>query len=96
MSAIIKLATPADICLQPAEEKSRFKNPETQPGQKPETRLWKLSAQAVCPNFTLIESSVLLLLLVIGLAAIGSCFVELSHLLQCLQIMDHGIPNRAT
>ena len=82
MSANIKLATPADLFLQPAEVKNRFKKLDTQPVQRPETRLWAPSRQQVCPEFTLIESSVLLLLFVIGLVMIGSCFVELSHLLQ--------------
>src|SRR5271166_5303254 len=82
MSAIIKLAAPADLFVQPAEKKNRIKKLDTQSVQEPEAGLGKVSRQQVCPEFTLIESSVLLLLLVVGLAMIGSCFVELSHLLQ--------------
>ncbi len=82
MSANTILAAPADLFLQPAEKRSHFKKLDTQPDQELESRLWKLSRQQARPEFTLIESSVLLLLLVIGLAMIGSCFIELSHLLQ--------------
>src|SRR5271165_1328426 len=82
MSANIKLAAPADLFLQPAEKRNRFKKLDRQPVQEPEALLWKPSRQQACPGFTLIESSVLLLLLVIGLAMIGSRFIELSHLLQ--------------
>jgi hypothetical protein len=82
MSANTKLAAPADLFLQPAERRHRFQKLDGQLVREPKSRLWKLSHQQACHQFTLIESSVLLLLFVIGLAMIGSCFIELSHLLQ--------------
>jgi hypothetical protein len=77
-----QLSTPAELFLQPAEKTNRFKKLDTQQVRGPESRLWHLSHQPAHHQFTLIESSILLLLFVIGLAMIGSCFIELYHLLQ--------------
>jgi hypothetical protein len=82
MSANTKLVTPAELFLRLAEKTDRFKKLDRQLVREPESRLWKLSHQQADHQFTPVEFSVLLLLLLIGLALTGSCFVELTHLLQ--------------
>jgi hypothetical protein len=87
MSAITKFVGPTELFFQPAKRTFRFENPEAKRSRlistiEPERRLWKLSAQAVSPKCALMESFIVLLLLLVALAAIGSCLIELSHLLQ--------------
>jgi hypothetical protein len=86
-AAITNFVAPTELFFQPAKKKFRFENPEAKQSRststlEPEWRLWKLSAQTVSPQYALIESLIVLLLLVVALAAIGSCLVELPHLLQ--------------
>ena len=86
MSAIIEFVPPAELLFQPADKKSPFANREPKPvrlspSYEPEQRLWKLSAQAVSPQFAVIELFVLVLFLVVALIGVISCFAELSHLL---------------
>lgn len=87
MSAIIKFTTPAELSFQPAGKGSLFEHLEPKPIglssiREPDLRLWKLSAQAVCPKFALIDSFILAVFLVIALIVTISCFAELSHLLE--------------
>jgi hypothetical protein len=82
MSANTKLVTPAELFLRLAEKTDRFKKLDRQLVRELESRLWKLSHQQADHQFTPVEFSVLLLLLLIGLALTGSCLVELTHLLQ--------------
>ena len=87
MSAIINFTTPAELSFQPAANGSLFEHLEPNPIglssiREPDLRLWKLSAQAVSPQFALIDLFMLAVFLVVALIVTISCFAELSHLLE--------------
>ena len=86
MSAIVEFVAPAEMLFQPAGKESLFTNRKPRPIplrpiRASEQRLWKLSAQAVAPQFAMVELFVLALFLVVALVGVASCFAELAHLL---------------
>jgi hypothetical protein len=87
MSTIIKFVAPAERLFRPADDKKSFAaNPEIKFCEptaicEPEQGFWKLSARAAWPKFAISEVFILVLLLVLALVGIISCFAELSHLL---------------
>jgi hypothetical protein len=88
MSAIIKLVAPAELLLQPGDDKKSIvasrKIGVVEPMSicEPEQGFWKLSAPATWPKFAMIEVFVLVVFLRLALVGIISCFAELSHLFQ--------------
>jgi hypothetical protein len=81
MISTIKLSRPENLIFYPAPE-NNVRKTKRKTFHHPEDRLWKLSTQIAGPEFTFIESLVMLVLTVMALAAIGQCFIVLSQLLQ--------------
>jgi hypothetical protein len=87
MSAIIKVAAPAELLFQPTDEKKIASlDPEAKfnrrsPICESELQWRQLLARVVTPKFAMIEMFALVLFLVATVVAVISCFVELSHLL---------------
>jgi hypothetical protein len=85
MSTMSTTFAPVELLFQPAEKKtSAFAIPKAKRSlpREPEVRLWKLSQQVASQEVSVVTMMVLFLFLAIAVAGMGSCFVELSHLLQ--------------
>ena len=87
MSGTIKLAAPAALLFQPADEKKKFSGNRNAHFSRPspicesELQWWKPPVRFATPMFAMIEMFVLVLFLVLTVIATMSCFVELSNLL---------------
>ena len=84
---------PAQLLLQPVEEKDRETKPSfakassaraARPSSNavPEKRLWKLTQRAASTKTTIVELAFLLLVLAVATAAMAGCCTELFHLTQ--------------
>ena len=82
MIANIRLTRPESLIFYPAPENDLRKNADRKALHHPEDRLWKLSTQIASPEFTLMESFVMLVLAMLAFAVLGGCFIGLSQLLQ--------------
>jgi len=82
MIANIRLTRPENLIFYPAPEKNLRKNAAGKSLHDPEDPLWKLSTQSVAPEFTLLESFAMLILVVLALAVLGECYLVFSQLLQ--------------
>jgi len=82
MIANIRLTRPESLIFYPAPENNLRKNADRKALHHPEDRLWKLSTQIASPEFTLMESFVMLVLAMLAFAVLGGCLIALSQLLQ--------------
>ena len=93
MSTTTYFIDPAELLLQPVEEKSRetkpsFAKASSNRAARPssnavvEERLWKLTQPAASTKTTIVELAFLLLVLALMMAAIVGCCTELFHLMQ--------------
>jgi hypothetical protein len=82
MIANIRLTRPESLIFYPAPENNLRKNADRKALHHPEDRLWRLSTQIASPEFTLMESFVMLVLAMLAFAVLGGCFIALSQLLQ--------------
>jgi hypothetical protein len=84
----IRLIQPESLIFYPATENNLRKNAARKSLHHPEDSLWKLSTQSVAPEFTLLESFAMLILVVLALAVSGECFMALSQLLRA-DVIQH-------
>ena len=93
MSITTYFIDPAELLLQPVEEKSRETKPSfakawsdraARPSSNAvaEERLWKLTQPAASSKTTIVELAFLLLVLAVAMAAMAGCCTELFHLMQ--------------
>ena len=93
MSTTTYFIDPAELLLQPVEEKSRetkpsFAKASSDRAARPssnavvEERLWKLTQPAASAKTTIVELAFLLLVLALTMAAMVGCCTELFHLMQ--------------
>ena len=93
MSTTAYFIDPAELLLQPVEQKSRetipsFAKASSDRAARPssnavaEERLWKLTQPAASIKTTMVELAFLLLVLALVMAAMAGCCTELFHLMQ--------------
>jgi hypothetical protein len=86
MPVIIEFVEPAKAKSARSAEKQSVCMDRTRirlsPASESEQRSWKPSPQAASSKAAIIELFVFVLFLVVALIAIGSCFAELSYLLE--------------
>ena len=93
MSTTTYFIDPAELLLQPVEEKSgetkpSFARASSDRAARPssnavaEERLWKLTQPAASTKTTIVELAFLLLVLAVAMAAMAGCCTELFHLMQ--------------